>query len=87
MFLWVAVSGIPPSTNLILLILVSTNFDWLNYGILENFFSVTYKWEVYIRVGHFENTETTETEKEEKKGGEETSEKCEELEGKGQALL
>ena len=27
------------------------------------------------------------TEKKEKKGGEETSEKCEELEGKGQALL
>ena len=31
--------------------------------------------------------ETTETEKKEKNGGEETSEKCEELEGKGQALI
>ena len=43
---------------------------------------------IYIRVGHFENSERRkQTEKEQKKRGEETSKKCEELEGKGQALL
>ena len=68
LFLWVAVSGIRPSTNLIFLILASSNFDWLNYGIFGNFLFATYEWEVYIRMGHFEKTKTTETEKEEKKG-------------------
>ena len=47
----------PRFQTFFLLILVSSNFDWAK--IFGKFFSVTYEWEVYIRVGHFEITETT----------------------------
>ena len=41
---------------------------------------------INIRMGHFEKSETIERRQTEK-GGEETSENCEELEGKSQVLL
>ena len=58
---------------------------------IGNFISVTYGWKVlkvYIRVGHFKNSERRKqtddrTENKEKKGSEETNEKCQELEAKG----
>ena len=40
-----------------------------------------YEWEVYIRVGHFENSETTDQRRKKRR------KKGKELEGKGQALL
>ena len=48
--------------------------------IFGNFISVTYEWKVYVRVGHFENSERRKqtddrTEEKEKKGGEERREK------------
>ena len=54
--------------------------------IFGNFISVTYEWEVYIRVVILKTQRRKQTdsrtEKKEKKGSEETSEKGEELEGK-----
>ena len=88
-FLWVAVSDISSCTNFFLLLLVSSNFDWLNYEILGNFFSVTLRMEsIYIHIymgGSFWKKQRRKKRRD--NGGEETNEKCEELEGKSQALL
>ena len=75
------------STNYILLISVFSNFYWLNFGILGNYFSVTLcMGSIYI-YGWVILEDRQRRKKSRKKGGEETSEKCEELEVKGQALL
>ena len=50
--------------------------------IFGNVVSVTYEWKVYIRVGHFVNSE-----RERQKQTGDRTEKKEELEGKGQVLL
>ena len=87
--LWVALSGISPFSNLFLLFLISSNFDWLKY--LGTLFRLRtngkyiYGW-VILKTERRKQTDNK-TGKKEKKGGEETSEKGEELEGKGQALL
>ena len=65
LFLWVAVSGISPSTNLTLLILVSSYFDWPNH--LGTFFRLRtngeyiYKWAILKT----QRRQRNETEKEE----------------------
>ena len=55
--------------------------------IFENVVSVTYEWEVYIRVGHFENSERDESKQATEQRRKKRRKKGEELEGKGQVLL
>ena len=54
LLLWVTVGGIFPSTNLFLLILVSSNFCWLNSKIFGNYFSIKLRMENMYTGGLFE---------------------------------
>ena len=83
MFIWVIASGISLSTTLFRLILVFSNFYWLNSeNIRELFLYLTHEEYIDYTSGLWAKT------KEEKEGGEEmtevTSEKSGELEGKDQ---
>ena len=77
MLIWVIISGVPSSTNLLWLILVTNNVYCLNSSLLRD------AWGVYILVGYMPKKK-----KKDMKGGketrEETSEKSEEQEGKFQ---
>ena len=80
-----------PASNLTLLILVSSNFDWVKYlgtfSRLRTNGKYIYGWVILKRQRREERRQKQRRKKTRKKGGEKTSEKCEELEGKGQALL